>query len=186
MMLCFAAQYARPSFPGVYVVFKISMLYERLVAMVTALKLIVRPEGQYGQYASESEVAEAGNQCAICQVRAYAPLRTFPAWTLFNRSRCSSRSSYSARTCFVRRALQSGLSGNARAPCVVRLQNQLAWRLSGMGARPCCRSCFDVAEQPLSLLCKNVRQCGKGEQGKGGDRRLRRAVVCHGRRQLPW
>lgn len=55
-------------FTGVYVVFKISMLYERLVAVVTSLKLILRPEGQYGQYASESEVAEAGNQCAICQV----------------------------------------------------------------------------------------------------------------------
>ncbi len=44
------------------------MLYERLVSVVTALKLIMRPEGQYGQYATEAEVAEAGNQCAICQV----------------------------------------------------------------------------------------------------------------------
>lgn len=60
---------------GIYFMAKCSVLYERVSAALLAARAALHPEGQYGECASPEEVAEAGNQCAICQEPMSKPIR---------------------------------------------------------------------------------------------------------------
>lgn len=60
---------------GMYMMCKCSVLYERLTATFTSFKTVLHPEGQYGHYATADEVAETGNQCAICQEPMSKPIK---------------------------------------------------------------------------------------------------------------
>lgn len=53
---------------GLYVVMKVVMIAERASTVWTAVKAVLRREAAFGQYATEEEIMEGGNTCAICQV----------------------------------------------------------------------------------------------------------------------
>ena len=55
--------------------FKCSAVFERLTLLAKASKALVRlasSDYAFGKRATDDETCEAGNQCTICQVRAYS------------------------------------------------------------------------------------------------------------------
>eukprot|EP00873_Tetraselmis_striata_P041170 jgi/Tetstr1/461434/TSEL_006543.t1 len=67
--------YMASAVTGMYVSFKVQMLWDRLQLCVQAVRTATRCEAQYGQYATADEVMEAGGSCSICQESMSNPLR---------------------------------------------------------------------------------------------------------------
>eukprot|EP00873_Tetraselmis_striata_P033391 jgi/Tetstr1/453655/TSEL_040611.t1 len=70
------AAYMASAVTGMYVSFKVQMLWDRLPAVrAGGAATATRCEAQYGQYATADEVMEAGGSCSICQESMSNPLR---------------------------------------------------------------------------------------------------------------
>jgi hypothetical protein len=54
---------------GMYLSFKLSMIWDRLGHVMQSVKTVAKCDAQYGQYATHDEVMECGGVCSICQVR---------------------------------------------------------------------------------------------------------------------
>jgi hypothetical protein len=49
--------------------FKCGLIYERARMVAASTKALLQGDASYGKVASAEEIAEAGDNCAICQVR---------------------------------------------------------------------------------------------------------------------
>lgn len=52
---------------GLYFLMKVVVIAERASTVWTAVKAVLKREAAFGQYATEEEIMEGGNTCAICQ-----------------------------------------------------------------------------------------------------------------------
>ncbi|KAK9863930.1 hypothetical protein WJX84_002024 [Apatococcus fuscideae] len=63
------------SLAGMYVAFKVHMVYRQIGMIFAAAKVASRSEALFGKYASSDEVMEVGNSCAICQESMEQPVK---------------------------------------------------------------------------------------------------------------
>eukprot|EP00850_Spirogloea_muscicola_P017080 SM000143S00745 [mRNA] locus=s143:350160:352530:+ [translate_table: standard] len=59
---------------GLYLTFKLTATFERVLAFVSSLRAVSCRETQYGSYASTEEVSAAGDMCTICQEKMHRPI----------------------------------------------------------------------------------------------------------------
>ncbi|KAD2392857.1 hypothetical protein E3N88_39834 [Mikania micrantha] len=59
---------------GLYLTFKLTSIVEKVRSLWTAFKALSRKEVHYGSYATDEQVIEAGDLCAICQEKMQTPV----------------------------------------------------------------------------------------------------------------
>eukprot|EP00897_Mesotaenium_endlicherianum_P006172 jgi/Mesen1/5583/ME000281S04638 len=59
---------------GLYLTFKLTSTFAKLLAFVSSIRAVARREVQFGTYATAEEVMAVGDMCAICQEKMHAPV----------------------------------------------------------------------------------------------------------------
>ncbi|XP_075499861.1 uncharacterized protein LOC142538425 [Primulina tabacum] len=59
---------------GLYLTFKLTSVVEKVRSFIAALKALSRKDIHFGSYATSEQVNAAGDLCAICQEKMYAPI----------------------------------------------------------------------------------------------------------------
>ncbi|XP_073282273.1 uncharacterized protein [Primulina huaijiensis] len=59
---------------GLYLTFKLTSIVEKVRSFIAALKALSRKDIHFGSYATSEQVNAAGDLCAICQEKMYAPI----------------------------------------------------------------------------------------------------------------
>ncbi|XP_062206731.1 uncharacterized protein LOC133883150 [Phragmites australis] len=59
---------------GLYLTFKLTSVVEKVQSFLTALRALSLKDFHYGSYATSEQVIAAGDMCAICQEKMYAPI----------------------------------------------------------------------------------------------------------------